>query len=1033
MLPRLCHIGRAGQAERARTALDRANSLGFSGVVAAAEPASWQAELHTLAEACASRDLDLLVDVDFSQWDLQAELVGAHPDCFAIRRESNGEIVDPRSPGCGHGNALLRSCDDLTPVTAWCEARLGEAVAAGVKGFRVVHPGGPSVPLWNALAGPVRARPNRGLVLIADTTGVPRSELLALGRCGFDFTLSSLPWWDGRANWLIEEHEALRRVAPVIAQVDSPAKLPPASLAARRARLLLAALTGCGIMMPLAFADALTDDSEESELLDCIRAVNGFVNSRQDASGALLKPTGAGAGVTVLMRVEGSDPTLAGEALVALVNPGDSVAAKPGWEAKLALGDFDALRPLLGTQAADAKLPPGEARLFHAVRMPAIRQALGENNTGAADAAKAARLVIANVSPNVAGRRFPARRIVGERVAVEADIYTDGHPVIAAELSWRADDDRDWHREPMVPRENDRWSAEFDLSRIGRYRFFIYAWIDTYGGFVRDLVRKRDAGHDIELDLLEGVALLRNRREHATGATRAALDRILEAFDDLPKDDRVGLLTAPETVETACRADERRFLTKSAVYSVEAERKAARFASWYELFPRSQTGDASRHGTFRDVIARLPAIADMGFDVLYLTPIHPVGRTHRKGRNNALEAGPDDPGSTYAIGSPEGGHEAIHPELGTLEDFRALVLAAHGHGMEIALDFAIQCSRDHPWLEEHKGWFVWRPDGSIHYAENPPKKYEDIVNIDFYAPEAVPAAWLALRDVVLHWIDAGVRILRVDNPHTKPFPFWEWMIADVRARHPNTIFLSEAFTRPKIMYRLAQLGFSQSYTYFIWRNTKREIMEYMTELTTPPVSDFFRPHFFVNTPDINPYFLQTSGRAGFLIRAALATTLSGLWGMYSGYELCESEPLPGREEYLNSEKYEIRPRDWNRPGNIIAEISALNRLRKSEPALQSHLGLAFYTAFNDQIVYYGKAAPGHSDRILVAVSLDAHHIQEADYEIPLWEWGLPDDRSLEAEDLLQGTRAVWRGKLQHLRLTPEAPYAIWRVRPAREQ
>jgi starch synthase (maltosyl-transferring) len=410
-----------------------------------------------------------------------------------------------------------------------------------------------------------------------------------------------------------------------------------------------------------------------------------------------------------------------------------------------------------------------------------------------------------------------------------------------------------------------------------------------------------------------------------------------------------------------------------------------------------------------------------------------VGRTHRKGRNNALEAGPDDPGSTYAIGSPEGGHEAIHPELGTLEDFRALIMAAHAHGMEVALDFAIQCSRDHPWLEEHKGWFAWRPDGSIRYAENPPKKYEDIVNIDFYAPAAVPAAWLALRDIVLHWIDAGVRIFRVDNPHTKPFAFWEWMIADVRTRHPNTIFLSEAFTRPKIMYRLAQLGFSQSYTYFIWRNTKREIIEYMTELTTTPVSDFFRPHFFVNTPDINPYFLQTSGRAGFLIRAALATTLSGLWGMYSGYELCESEPLPGREEYLNSEKYEIRTRDWNAPGNIITEISALNRLRKSVPALQSHLGLTFYNAFNDQIVYYGKTAPGHGDRILVAVSLDPHHVQEADHEIPLWEWGLADDRSLEAADLLNGTRAVWHGKLQHLRLTPEAPYAIWRVRPAREQ
>jgi starch synthase (maltosyl-transferring) len=604
--------------------------------------------------------------------------------------------------------------------------------------------------------------------------------------------------------------------------------------------------------------------------------------------------------------------------------------------------------------------------------------------------------------------------------------------LLAVELAWRAEDEEGWHHEQMTATENDRWRAAFDLARIGRHRFRVSAWLDVYGGFVRDLLRKREAGQDVALDLRDGVDLLRAEWEHASGGARAALNRILEAFDELSQADRADLLTAPETLEAARRGGEHRFLARSEIHCIDAERAKARFASWYELFPRSQTNDASRSGTLRDVITRLPGIAEMGFDVLYMTPIHPIGKTHRKGRNNALEAEPNDPGSTYAIGSPEGGHEAIHRELGTMEDFRALVTAVHEHGMEIALDFAIQCSRDHPWLEDHRGWFAWRPDGSIHFAENPPKKYEDIVNIDFYAPDAVPSAWLALRDIVLHWIDAGVRIFRVDNPHTKPFPFWEWMIADVRARHPNTIFLSEAFTRPKIMYHLAQLGFSQSYTYFIWRNTKRELTEYMTELTTQPVSEFFRPHFFVNTPDINPYFLQTSGRPGFLIRAALATTLSGLWGMYSGYELCESEPLPAREEYNNSEKYEIRPRDWATPGNIIAEISALNRLRKEEPALQSHLGLTFYNAYNDQILYYGKQARGHGDRILVAVSLDPHHPQEADFEAPLWEWGLPDDRTVEVEDLLRGARFVWHGKMQHMRLTPEAPYAIWRVRPARE-
>jgi starch synthase (maltosyl-transferring) len=344
----------------------------------------------------------------------------------------------------------------------------------------------------------------------------------------------------------------------------------------------------------------------------------------------------------------------------------------------------------------------------------------------------------------------------------------------------------------------------------------------------------------------------------------------------------------------------------------------------------------------------------------------------------------------------------------------------------------VQASPDHPWLKQHPGWFAWRPDGSIKYAENPPKKYEDIVNVDFYAEDAAPDLWLALRDVMLFWIEHGVKTFRVDNPHTKPFAFWHWLIADIRGTHPDVIFLSEAFTRPKVMYHLAKIGFSQSYTYFIWRNTKQELTAYLTELTTRPVSEFFRPHFFVNTPDINPHFLQGSGRAGFLIRAVLASTLSGLWGMYSGYELCESAPLPGREEYLDSEKYEIRVRDWNAPGNIVSEITQLNRLRRAEPALQSHLGLSFYNAFNDNVLYFGKSAPGHADRILIAVSLDPHNAQDADFEIPLWEFGLADQEALECEDLLHSGHTVWRGKIQHMRLTPEAPYAIWRIAPARE-
>ncbi len=410
----------------------------------------------------------------------------------------------------------------------------------------------------------------------------------------------------------------------------------------------------------------------------------------------------------------------------------------------------------------------------------------------------------------------------------------------------------------------------------------------------------------------------------------------------------------------------------SAEMPVNADRRAAEFASWYELFPRNQSGDPARHGTFRDVEQRLPAIRDMGFDVLYFPPIHPIGRTNRKGRDNSLIAAANDPGSPYAIGAPDGGHVAIHPQLGTIDDFRALRNAAAAHGLELALDFAIQCSPDHPWLREHPDWFEWRPDGGLRYAENPPKKYEDIVNVDFHAAGAVPGLWLALRDIVAYWADEGVRIFRVDNPHTKPFAFWEWLIADIRARYPDTLFLAEAFTRPKVMYRLAKLGFSQSYTYFTWRNEKSEIEAYLKELTeTAPadipqaarsgiragtnVADFFRPNFFVNTPDINPVYLQHSGRAGFLIRAALAATLSGLWGMLQGFEFCEALAVPGREEYAHSDKYEIRARPERAAGDIVDEITRLNAIRRVNPALQAHRGLAFHQAWNDQVLWFRKA------------------------------------------------------------------------------
>ncbi|MDR4308317.1 alpha-1,4-glucan--maltose-1-phosphate maltosyltransferase [Chelatococcus sambhunathii] len=652
----------------------------------------------------------------------------------------------------------------------------------------------------------------------------------------------------------------------------------------------------------------------------------------------------------------------------------------------------------------------------------------------AADATQRPRIAIEAVTPAVDGGRFPVKTIVGRAVTVEADIFADGHEVLKAEVLWRRKGSGEWSRAAMRELPNDRWAADFTPGVIGAHEFAIEAWWDDFGTFRRDLTKKRDAGLDVRLETDEGLLLL---EEHAASAdaedARPVADIVLRTRSE-DTTGRVAELLSSATAAAAKAADPRAHRTRTEPLPLEVERIQAGFASWYELFPRSESGDPARHGTFRDVIRRLPQIRDMGFDVLYFPPIHPIGTTNRKGPNNTLTPGPDDVGSPYAIGGPEGGHDAIHPQLGTIEDFRALVAAAGEHGMEIALDFAIQCSPDHPWLKEQPGWFKWRPDGSMKYAENPPKKYQDIVNVDFYGPDAEPGLWEALRDVVLFWASEGVKTFRVDNPHTKPFPFWEWMIAEVKARHPDAIFLSEAFTRPKVMYRLAKVGYSQSYTYFTWRNHKHELAEYMTELTTTAPKDFFRPHFFVNTPDINPYFLQTSGRPGFLIRAALATTLSGLWGMYNGFEICESAPLPGKEEYLDSEKYEIRVRNWNQPGNIIQEITRLNRIRRENPALHSHLGVQFFNCFDDQILYFGKprrSADGAplDDMILVFVSLDPFSERNAGYELPLWEFGLPDSGTLEVEDLMRGNAFTLTGKNHSIYVNPhELPFHIWRLR-----
>ncbi|WP_434675033.1 alpha-1,4-glucan--maltose-1-phosphate maltosyltransferase [Pseudomonas sp. D3-10] len=638
------------------------------------------------------------------------------------------------------------------------------------------------------------------------------------------------------------------------------------------------------------------------------------------------------------------------------------------------------------------------------------------------------RIAIEDTTPVIDGGQFAAKALAGQDVTVTSKVFADGHDKLAVRIRWRALEDDIWNSEVMAELGNNGWRGQFTVPAVGRYVFCIEAWFDQFASFRYELEKKYAAGVPISLELQEGRNHVQQAAERSDGELSEQLAALHHELSGLLPEEQVALFLAPRSADLMSLADHRPYLSISPEYPLDVERQLAEFASWYELFPRSITDDPKRHGTFNDVHSRLAVIQDMGFDVLYFPPIHPIGRSFRKGPNNSLTAGPDDPGSPYAIGSEEGGHEAIHPQLGTREDFRRLVAAAADHGLEIALDFAIQCSQDHPWLQQHPGWFSWRPDGTIKYAENPPKKYQDIVNVDFYAADAIPSLWLELRDIVVGWVNEGVKIFRVDNPHTKPLPFWQWLIADVRAQHPEVIFLAEAFTTPAMMARLGKVGYSQSYTYFTWRNTKAELAAYFTELNESPWRECYRPNFFVNTPDINPAFLHHSGRAGFLIRAALATMGSGLWGMYSGFELCESAPVPGKEEYLDSEKYEIRPRDFTVPGNIIAEIAQLNRIRRQNPALHTHLGLKIYNAWNDNILYFGKRTPDGSNFILVAVSLDPHNVQEANFELPLWEMGLPDDAQTQGEDLMNGHRWTWYGKYQFMRIDPAyQPFGIWRI------
>ncbi len=641
--------------------------------------------------------------------------------------------------------------------------------------------------------------------------------------------------------------------------------------------------------------------------------------------------------------------------------------------------------------------------------------------------------MIETVTPEVDCGRFPVKRVVGEAVTVEADLLVDGHDLISAVLLFRPADQPAWFEVPLQEVGNDRWRGSFKVDRIGRYMYSVEAWVDHFKTWRRDLRKRLDAAQVTVADLQIGSRLILEAQARARGEERRLLKQWADSLAAVPQPlegARLGL--ADELFELMSRYPDRSLATRyGKELQVVVDREKARFSTWYELFPRSSSPVAGRHGTLRDVEEELPRLASLGFDVLYLPPIHPIGKTNRKGKNNALAPLPEDVGSPWAIGSEAGGHKAIEPALGTLQDFRSLVIKARERGIEIALDMAFQCSPDHPYTGEHPEWFQHRPDGTIQYAENPPKKYEDIYPFNFESEEW-PGLWEELKDVVMFWIDQGVRIFRVDNPHTKPFCFWEWLIDEVKSRHPETIFLAEAFTRPKIMYHLAKLGFTQSYTYFPWRNTAWELRQYHSRLTRESVREFFRPSSWPNTPDILTEYLQTGGRAGFMARLVLAATLTASYGIYGPpYEVCENRARrQGSEEYLNSEKYQVRHWKSEDHQERISEFIALvNRVRKENRALQSDWSLVFYDCDNPELLCYSKRTEDFSNVILVVVNLDPHHPQSGWIEVPTGELGVEPGHPYQVHDLVSGARYLFHGSHNFVSLDPaKVPAHVFRVR-----
>jgi starch synthase (maltosyl-transferring) len=1046
------------------------------------------------------------MDLVVNHTSKDSELVARHPGWFT--RDVKGDVVSPRAidPADTRRQTVWGDLAELdyrppqqSEILGYFQRLVRHYVALGFDGFRCDAAYKVPAEVWRGLVDAGKAA-SRDVIFCAETLGAPKGAVLALADAGFDYLFNSAKWWDFEGPWLLEQYEAYRHIAPSIGFPEShdtkrlvtelrAAGIPESLIEPHyRQAYAFAAAYSTGVLMPMGFEygwsralDVVTTRDDEPEL------------KRFDLSGFIAEVNAMKQAIPSLNE-EGPQRLLTnqGDPLVALERQTESgedrafiLVNRHEYEPReavlerlvgkgLAVIDLSPCRRSTGSEAgigARLVVEPLEVRVLRAtLTHPGLRTGSLSRIAGVAADPRITvrgeadeglhlpwrpetRIAIEDVYPEVDGGRYPIKRVLGDELEVQADVFCDGHDRLRAVLKFGLEG-QEWRETPLLLFENDRWVGRIRLDQLGLWRYTIEAWIDQFESWRDELEKKRQAGQSIELELTEGRAIVAAALRRAGLDDSAQLRKILLGFDGGDTARRTELMLSAGLRKLMARSQQRGDVVRyPRELEIIVDRQAARFAAWYEMFPRSQGKVAGKSASFDDCIARLPEIAGLGFDVVYLVPIHPIGRINRKGKNNSAVAEPGDPGSPYAIGSAEGGHRSVNPELGTLSDFRRFVRAAAVLGIEVALDFAIQCAPDHPWVREHPEWFRFRPDGTIKYAENPPKKYQDIVNVDFYNPDRA-GLWEELRDTVMFWIAEGVRTFRVDNPHTKPLPFWEWLIREVKVRCPEAIFLSEAFTRPKMMRALAKAGFTQSYTYFTWRSSKTELMEYLTELTQGPAREYFRPNFFTNTPDILPVFLQQGGRPAFRIRLVLAATLSGVYGIYNGFELCENTPVPGREEpiaseqqefielygatpppareeYLNSEKYEYKVWDWDRPGNIKEDITILNLLRRGNPALQEFLNLRFLDCTDPNILGYAKTSADRTNTVIVAVNLDPHAAHDSDVELPLAEFGLAVDAEFSLEEAFTRRIVTCRGARQRFHLDPETnPAMIFRLLPA---